>query len=330
MNEGHLQYLACPNCSHELILAKIDEWTKKSIKSGLLQCIRCSTTYDIVDHVPRFVSVQNYAAGFGYQWSKHAITQYDSYTGAKISEKRFFDETEWSRDLRGETILEVGSGAGRFTEQAARTGAMVVSMDYSRAVHANYHSNGWRDNVLIVQGDIYAMPFRRDYFDKVVCIGVLQHTPDVRKSFFSLTNYLSPGGSLVIDVYGLRWWTYLLVTQRWIRPLTKRLASETLYSLVVNWVNFVWPVARVLSRLPKSRYIIRNILLISQYQGILPLNDKLQKEWAILDTFDVLSPAYDKPQTLRTVQMWFEQAGLKDVHVHYGHNGIVGRGIRAP
>ena len=204
----------------------------------------------------------------------------------------------------------------------------MVSLDYSQAVDANYLGNGHKDNVLIVQGDIYAMPFPIDFFDKVVCIGVLQHTPDVKKSFFCLLKYLKPGGSLVIDIYRRRWWTYLLVTQRWIRPLTKRLAPETLYRMVVKWVNFVWPVARVLSRLPKSRFIIRNVLLISQYHGALPPNDALQKEWAILDTFDILSPAYDKPQTLRTVKAWFENAGLKNIEVHYGYNGIEGRGTK--
>jgi len=55
------------------------------------------------------------------EWTKHAMTHYDSYTGSKISERSFFDETGWSRKLHGELILEVGSGSGRFTEQAATT-----------------------------------------------------------------------------------------------------------------------------------------------------------------------------------------------------------------
>jgi 2-polyprenyl-3-methyl-5-hydroxy-6-metoxy-1,4-benzoquinol methylase len=32
-------------------------------------------------------------------------------------------------DLTGQVVLELGSGSGRFTEQAARTGATVVSLD---------------------------------------------------------------------------------------------------------------------------------------------------------------------------------------------------------
>ena len=79
-------------------------------------------------------------------------------------------------------MLEVGSGAGRFTEQAASTGAFVVSMDYSAAVDANYQSNGTKPNVLIVQGDVYQMPFRRSSFDKLFCFACCSTRRNVRTS----------------------------------------------------------------------------------------------------------------------------------------------------
>src|SRR6185437_11529200 len=123
--------------------------------------------------VPRFVPRENYASGFGLEWTKHARTQYDSYSGIRASELRFFGQTGWPRDLTGELILEVGSGSGRFTEQAVSTGATVVSLDYSYAVEANFASNGARSNLLIVQADIFAMPFRPNTFDRVFCFGVL-------------------------------------------------------------------------------------------------------------------------------------------------------------
>lgn len=45
------------------------------------------------------------------------------------------------------------------------------------------------------------MPFKRDFFDKLLCIGVLQHTPDVKKSFYTLPLFLKSRGSLVVDAY---------------------------------------------------------------------------------------------------------------------------------
>ena len=118
----------------------------------------------------------------------------------------------------------------------------------------------------------------------------------------------------------------MLLTQRWVRPLTKRLPSTLLYALISRWVHFVWPVARVLGKLPMNRPIIRNLLLISQYQGRLPLTEELHKEWAILGTFDVLSPKFDNPQRIKTVREWFERTGLEEIEVRYGYNGIEGRG----
>jgi len=48
-----------------------------------------------------------------------------------------------------------------------------------------------------------------------------------------------------------------------------------------------------------------------------------------LDVFDMLSPRYDSPQTIRALSKWFQEAGMIDVVVRYGYNGIEGRGRRA-
>jgi hypothetical protein len=52
----------------------------------------------------------------------------------------------------------------------------------------------------------------------------------------------------------------------------------------------------------------------------------LNKQWAILDTFDMYSPLYDFPQSIEEVKKWFEDAGFLDIDVTYGSNGIIGRG----
>jgi hypothetical protein len=59
------------------------------------------------------------------------------------------------------------------------------------------------------------------------------------------------------------------------------------------------------------------------------LRGNILKEWAYLDIFDMLAPRYDSPQTIDTLQKWFQEAGMADVVVHYGYNGIEGRGKRA-
>jgi len=40
---------------------------------------------------------------------------------------------------------------------------------------------------------------------------------------------------------------------------------------------------------------------------------KERREWCILDTFDMFSPAYDQPQNIRTIQSWFKELGFKNI-----------------
>ena len=42
---------------------------------------------------------------------------------------------------------------------------------------------GHRETVHLVQADLYHLPFKKQSFDKVICLGVLQHTPDPKASF---------------------------------------------------------------------------------------------------------------------------------------------------
>lgn len=296
---------------------------------GALLCGVCAASYPVIGGIPRFVPLENYASGFGFEWNQHPRTQYDETVGQPISETRFFEETGWDRDLSHRLLLEVGSGSGRFTEHAASTGAMVVSIDYSRAVEANYASNGWRPNVLIAQGDIYALPVPEAAFDRVLCIGVLQHTPAPEEAFRALLPFLKQDGSLVVDLYreveGPRG---LLVTKFWVRPLVKRVPPARLHAACERYIHAVWPLVRALDRLPWLGERIKAFLLVPDYRKRYGLAERHAERWAVLDLFDMLSPTYDYPQTLETVRRWFATSGLREWEVWHGYNGIAGRGTR--
>lgn len=330
MRREHLYYLVCPVCKEKLVLSEIEKQDTVSIEMGMLQCSGCAKIFEILRHIPRFVPLENYASSFGFEWTKHARTQYDSYTGKKISQERFLDETKWPRRMENQLILEVGSGAGRFTEYVSSTGAMVVSMDYSYAVEENYASNGQKENVLIVQADLYQMPFPENHFDKLFCFGVLQHTPRVKEAFLALPRYLKKGGSLVIDVYrkpeGLKKYFFI---KYWVRPITRYLPIKQLYGLCKWHIYLMWPISKVLNRLLGCKNSLNVVLLIADYRGVYNLPENMLKEWAILDTFDMLSAFYDYPQTLETVKDWFREAGSMQAEVKYSYHGlIVGRGIK--
>lgn len=265
-----------------------------------------------------------YSKSFGLQWDLHKKTQLDSFTGLSISKDRLFDVTGWSKKLQGETILEAGCGSGRFTEILVKTGAEIFSFDCSSAINANFVNNGHYDNLHLFQGDIYNMPLRKHSFNKILCLGVIQHTPDPEKAFKSLSQYVCPEGELVIDIYSkkiscLLHWKYLL------RPFTKRINKDRLYNYIKLIVSILLPISIFLRRFTGK--VGAKLVPITEY-SYLGLPYELNKEWAILDTFDMYSPTYDKPQTLNKVRQWFKEARFRDIEVRYGSNGIVGKGIK--
>jgi SAM-dependent methyltransferase len=319
MRESHLQHLRCPQCQRPLELAEAVE-TNGAIETGQLRCIACHATYPIVRFIPRFVPETNYADSFGLEWNVHARTQYDRVSGTGSSKMRFFEETGWPRNLENEIVVEAGSGSGRFTEHALSTGATVISLDYSGAVEANYASNGHHQSLLLVQGDLFMMPFPRDYADRLFCFGVLQHTPDPAGALRSLASQVRPGGELVADIYLKSVAKYVLSTKYWVRPLTRRVKPERLYHLTTGYVDFMWPLARRVRRIPKIGKALNWRLLVADYSH-LTNDDAVLREWAHLDTFDMLSPRYDKPARRRTVRRWCEEIGLA-ANVKRGYNGL--------
>jgi SAM-dependent methyltransferase len=230
--------------------------------------------------------------------------------------------TGWKEDLSGERILEAGSGAGRFTDILLQTGAAVYSFDFSEAVDANYANNGARPNLVLFQGDLYRLPLPPARFNKVLCLGVLQHTPDPATAFLRLAQMVRPGGELVIDVYARTMaarlqWKYLL------RPIMRRMDKERLYQLVRRWTPPLIPATRLLRKI--GGRIGARLMPIVEYSH-LGLPPSLNREWAVLDTFDMYAPAHDHPQSVKTVSSWFEQAGFTDITVMRGPNGVVGKG----
>ncbi len=327
MKRTHLKLHCCPACRGEhLRLAAPADASADDIQEGVLQCASCGQQYPVHKGLPRFVPASNYAESFGFQWNRHAKTQLDSFSGLPISHDRLWTAIGGKLDLTGQRVLEAGSGAGRFTEVLVESGATLVSFDYSTAVDAN--ANNLKalapPNLHLFQGDIFNIPLQENYFDKVICLGVVQHTPDPEAAFRSLAKHVKPGGQLVIDVYtssAVAWlhWKYLL------RPITMRMKKETLYRMIEMVTPPLVPLTRFLRRIA-GRAGAR-LMPIVEYAH-LGLPAKLNVQWAILDTFDMYSPAHDHPQTLESVMRWFGREGFVDINVRTGLNGIVGSGRR--
>ena len=295
--------------------------------SGWLVTEDNSTRYRLRGGIPRFVPETNYADNFGMQWNKFSKTQLDSHAGHPISAERFWHATGWNpRELEGKWVLDVGCGAGRFAEVALGAGAKVVALDYSSAVDACHANLRQHPNLHVVQGDIYLLPFEKESFSYVYSLGVLQHTPDVARAFFSLPPIVRPGGALCTDYY-CKSWRSAMLPKYWLRPLTKKLPKDRLFSALEVLVPKLLPLGVLLGKVPVVGRQLKRLVPVANYVGALPLSRKQHEEWALLDTFDWLSPAYDNPQTPEVVRTWMDQAHMADVEVlKAGH--LVARGIK--
>ena len=100
--------------------------------------------------------------------------------------------------MKGQCVLDAGCGAGRFAEVALSAGAKVFALDYSLAVDACYANLKNHPNLHVVQGDIYTLPFPKEFFPFIYSLGVLQHTPDVARAFAALPPMVAGGGDFVL------------------------------------------------------------------------------------------------------------------------------------
>jgi SAM-dependent methyltransferase len=274
------------------------------------------TSFPIVRGVPRICDAGNYTENFGKQWNAFPLTQIDNpEAGRTTSEDRFFETTGWKADdMKGQDVLEVGSGAGRFSRVVLqRTDANLFSVDYSNAVEANLATNGALapGRFHLFQASIYELPFPDGSFDKVFCMGVLQHTPDFAASVRALVDKARPGGEIVVDFYPIRGFWTKLHAKYLLRPITRRMSHERLMSAIEKNAGWMIGLSKGLHRIGLGA--LTRFVPICDIHRTLPktLTKRELREWVVLDTFDMFSPEYDHPQRLETVAEMFRRSGAR-------------------
>jgi SAM-dependent methyltransferase len=295
--------------------------------------LRCSNgcQFPVVGGIPRFVDSDNYASSFGLQWRVFAKTQLDSYSGMQVSRQRLERLLGGSFEIvKKKLVLEVGCGAGRFTEVLLAEGARVFSSDLSNAVEANYSNCGDNPNHFVCQADLFRLPVAEEQFDVVVCIGVLQHTPDPEEAITKLSRNVKPGGLLVIDHYLSG--PPPSLSRRLFRPfLLKRSPQFSMY-FCKSLVALLWPLHRLtwkLRRFPLGKRVYGRFAALSpvaDYQGVYPeARPDLMREWAVLDTHDMLTDAYKHTRDEKQIRKHLESCGLEDIDTCLAGNGVEAR-----
>lgn len=102
----------------------------------------------------------------------------------------------------GQHVLDAGAGTGEDAQAiavlVAPTG-QVVGMDLSQAMVdvAQRRSQGTNLPLHFVQGDIHALPFADNTFDRCYADKTFQHLPDPKRALEELIRVTKPGGLLV-------------------------------------------------------------------------------------------------------------------------------------
>jgi SAM-dependent methyltransferase len=207
-------------------------------------------------------------------------------------------------------------------------GAEVTSIDLSEAVDANAENLPIGERHRIAQADILQLPFAGRQFDVVFCLGVIQHTPDPEETITRLYEHVKPGGRLVIDHYRFRWRWYLR-TAPYLRWVLKRVSPEKGVRATTWLVDRFLPLHRRFHSTPVVSSLLNRVSPVLHYYRDYPqLDDRLQREWALLDTHDALTDWYKHYRSRQAIRKHLEQLGLVDVWVENGGNGVEARGRR--
>lgn len=282
---------------------------------------------ETLNEIPRFVKSGSYASLFGDQWKQYKKTQLDSYSGTTISSDRLDRCLGDLKDkLVGKTVLEAGCGAGRFTEPLLQKGAVLVSADMSSAVEVNLENFPNSDHHLVIQADINDMPYADESFDVVICLGVIQHTPDPGQTIASLYQLVKKGGWLIIDHYTYTRSNFLRYAAPLYRMRLRKQPSEVTIPATQKLVKKYLPLHKRYAHNKLVSMILNRISPVITYYTSLPqLNDQQQEEWALLDTHDSLTDWHKHFRNRSQIHNTLVKLGADQVWCEYGGNGVEAR-----
>ncbi|MFZ9386419.1 MAG: arsenite methyltransferase [Chitinophagaceae bacterium] len=113
--------------------------------------------------------------------------------------------TEFARIKPGDTVIDLGSGAGNdafVARKAAGDSGKVIGIDFTEAMIAKARENAAKlglKNVEFRQGDIEDMPVTANKADVIVSNCVLNLVPNKHKVFSEIYRVLKPGGHFSIS-----------------------------------------------------------------------------------------------------------------------------------
>jgi len=105
------------------------------------------------------------------------------------------------REIKGEMILDIGSGFGTLTLKIAKNNP--DSKIYGVDIHDSHTGQAQMNarilgvpNLEFKTGSIYSLPFKSDFMDAVTCFYMLHHLEDLKLALMEIKRVLKKGGIL--------------------------------------------------------------------------------------------------------------------------------------
>jgi SAM-dependent methyltransferase len=227
-------------------------------------------------------------------------------------------------------VLEVGCGAGRFTEILLAEGALVTSVDLSAAVDANAETCPPGERHRIAQADVNALPFRGGEYDVVVGLGIVQHTTDPERTMRDLIAQGRPGGIVVFDHY-LRSWRRWTRTLPLARALLRRLPPDRGLAASTKLYEAFSPFHRTAEGRRFAEIVVNRVSPITYYgdRAFPGLDEATQREWSLLDTHDSLTDWFKHTRSVAQIEAFLRETTRTAFEVWEGGNGVEAR-VRLP
>jgi SAM-dependent methyltransferase len=116
----------------------------------------------------------------------------------------FVDQWLAALELRPDSrYLDLSCGDLQMLASAVAVTPRVCGLDVSLAALAA--GRGRHGPVAAVQGDAQRVPFADDSFDRVSCMGSLEHYPDASAALREVRRVAAPGGRVLFTVPNARW-----------------------------------------------------------------------------------------------------------------------------